>query len=370
MILLITWFCLLSNYFVIAPPMLMINHHQPVENATHVNSHLSNTNSKLLINRRDRFDINSYRSSWKFIDKHTVRVRFRLYESLLNTIVATRFLVRHLHSGNVRTFDEPHEIINSTITVYLHNMKHGRHIVCLLLYRSKLMLNPRHIFCQDIIFNFQRYGHHDMDVDEAVNTFVFLLTQYSIVVGILCLLQLIHAARKRRFLKTVYDKASALRNLMTENHTRKSTTDLNQQTHALEYLIYNLNRNALYNIDQMYLQSRNDDETDILPKSIHQEKEYDRYLKIPKHLRKHSIIPLLNRRRSLIAATKNFDDDEEIFDESDFDTRSYEEQSPSYKSVSHILEENKPWMAKLTDNGNIKHSILSSEPQLDRLHRL
>ena len=67
----------------------------------------------------------------------------------------------------------------------------------------------------------------------------------------LCTLQLTHVIRKRRLLRTVYDKANALRNYMMEHHLHgnKPSPDLNNRTHALEYLIYNLNRNSLYNFD-------------------------------------------------------------------------------------------------------------------------
>jgi len=384
MISLIIWFYLWSNFFVLAPPLLNIKHNLSLENLNFMNSHLSNTSSKILIKQRKtkpnrttteinlhQFDVNSYRSSWKFVDKHTIRVRFRLHESLLHSIISTRFVVRHQHSGHIETYDKPHEIINSTLTLYLHNLKHGRHIVCLLLYRSKLMLNPKYVFCQDIIFNFQKYGHHDTDADEHGNTFVFLLTQYSIVLGILCILQLIHTVRKRRFLRAVYDKANALRNLMTEHHhhsqENKSTIHLNPQTHALEYLIYNLNRNAIYNLDQIYMQKPNEDNVNLINSSLrpvaHHRTGYEKHLKIPNRLSKHSITPLLGRHRSLVTTNNNsLDLDEDIFDESDYDTGSYEERSVSFKSLSHILEENKPWMTRFTDNGSIQHSILSSAP--------
>jgi hypothetical protein len=229
------------------------------------------------------------------------------------------------------------------------------------------MLNPRHVFCQDIIYNFQKYGHHDMDVDEHRNTFFFLLTQYSIVVGILCVFQVVHATRKRRFLRAVYDKANALKHQMIEhyhhtNENKLSTTNINPHTNALEYLMFNLNRNALYNIDQLYGQTTNDDEDLIGNSAIsnHPQRQYGQYLNIPDQFRKDSMVTSFEHPRLL--ATAEFDED--IFDESDFDTRSYEEQSISYRSLSHILEENKPWMAKLTDNGTIQHTIVSSEDSI------
>lgn len=320
-----------------------------------MSSQLDIRNNRTIID--NHFDIKSYRSSWKFIDKNTIRVRFRLYESLLESIVVTRFLVRHLRTNFIQTFDKPHENINSTLTLYLQHMNQGRHIVCLLLYRSKLMLRPKYVFCQDIVYNFQKYGHQDMDFDEYRNTFVFLLTQYSIVLGILCILQLVYSARKRRLLRLVYHKANALRSLMSEHyrrtHIHRSSTDINSPSHALEYLIYNLNRNALCNIDQMYRDTTNvcDDSSNNSPRP-----EYNKYLKIPRRLSRTSITPYFRHRRLSVA----IDPSDEIFDENDFDTRSCEDQSASYKSVSHILEENKPWITKLTDSGTIQHIIASS----------
>jgi hypothetical protein len=377
MISLAIWLCLWLSFFVFAPPppsSLNIDQRRSLENLTHITSHLLNTNSAMLIKRRKtklnrtstainhhNFDINSYRSSWKFVDKNTVRIRFRLYESLLSSIKSTHFLVRHTHTGNIRTYNEPHEIMNSTLTLYLHHLKHGRHTVCLLLYASKLITNPKHIFCQDIIFNFHKYGHHDIDSEEYKNTFFFLLTQYAIVCGLLLILQLVHAARKRRFLGTVYAKANALRHTMMDYHHRghdhKSTPDLTNRTHALEYLIYNLNRKALYDFDQMYIPTINEDDVNLIidsPISTHQRTIYKKYLKLP------------NRTTR---TTTN--DSYELGEDNHFDTRSFEDQSLSYKSVSHILEANKPWITRLTDNGSVVQSLLSSESlQNNRVHHL
>ena len=381
MISLTIYICLWLNFFVLAPPSMDVNQRSSLENFTLITSYISNANfhhhhhqqQQTKNNRtitdinQQQFDISSYRSSWKFVDKNTIRVRFRLYESLLQSIKAQRFFVRHLQSNKIETYDEQNEIINSTLTLYLHDLKHGRHIVCLLLYRFKRMISPRYVFCQDIVFNFHKYGNHDIDSDDHGNTFVFLLTQYSIVLGFLCILQLVHAGRKRRFLRTVYEKANALRNLMSEYHHRsqetKSTRDINPQTHALEYLIYNLNRNVLDKSGQIYRGQTNIEEEDS-PLSNRQKSEYEKYLQIPRRLSRRSIAPLLEHDRLLA----KIDSDEEIFDESDFETQSYEEQSLSYKSVSHILEESKPWMVKLTDSGSIQHAILSSDSA--RVHHL
>jgi hypothetical protein len=179
------------------------------------------------------------------------------------------------------------------------------------------------------------------------------------VLGVLCILQLVYSARKRRLIRAVCHKANVLRNHMMEHHhhsqEHKSTPDLNNPKNAVEYLIYNLNRNALCNTDQINMTTPNANDLDN-PSIL------DKHLKVPNRLKKHSIIPLAVRRRSLVTTSnKNFDSEEDVFDESDFDTRSYEEQSSSFKSVSHILEENKPWMAKLIDDGSIQHAVLSSK---------
>jgi len=184
------------------------------------------------------------------------------------------------------------------------------------------------------------------------------------VLGVLCILQLVYSARKRRLIRAVCDKANVLRNHMMEHHhhhsqEHKPTPDLNNPKHAIEYLIYNLNPKALCNTDQINMTTPNVNDLDT-PSIL------DKHLKVPNRLKKHSIIPLAVRRRSLVTTSnKNFDSEEDdIFDESDFDTRSYEEQTPSFKSVSHILEENKPWMAKLIDDGSIQHAVLSSSKHM------
>lgn len=378
MISLTMWCFFWSTFLVRAPPSLNIHYSRSHGNLTPFVPHLINNHSKLLpiqqnikINHNrtnvnyQPFDINAYRSSWTFVDKNTVRVRFRLYESLLPSILATRFLVRHTRTNIVRTYDEQYEIINSTITLYLQNIQQGRHTVCLLLYTSKLMRNPRHIFCQDIVFNFHKYGHHDIDSDEYGNTFFFLLTQYAIVVGILIILQLVYSARKRRFLRAVYEKANSLRNFMLEHHRRlqdnKSTPDLNNHSHTLDYLIYNLNRDVLYNFDKGNLQSSEEtihtNEVNDSPLLNVSRRRHGKHLKIPSHLHQHSI---LKHRRSIpIITAENLDLHEEILDENELEIPAYEEESVSFKSISHILETNKPWMVKLQKNGNIEHSIVS-----------
>lgn len=320
-----------------------------------------------------QFDINTYRSSWKFVDKNTVRVRFRPHETLLPTVTVTRFLVRHIQTGFTQTYDGPHEFINSTFTLYLHNIKHGRHTVCLLLYTFRFVKTPKYVFCQEIIFNFHKYGHRDGDTDEYGNTFVFLLTQYSIVIGILCILQLVHAGRKRRFLQTVYEKASALRNLMVEYHHRspenKSTTaEGNSPSNALESLIYNLNRKALYDLDRMYLAPADEPDDVILlnrpPMVSRQRSNFDTHLKLPVRLDGHAESSL--HRRSVPAASAQY---RPRFAESDSETESDIEQSASFKSVSHILETNKPWMTRLADDGSLKHSIVPSpKPSRPQFH--
>ncbi|CAF3790465.1 unnamed protein product [Rotaria socialis] len=384
MISLTIWLLLWSIFVVLAPPSLNIHSSRSHRNLTLLSSNLSIDNSVILMKQhkmktdRNRTQINShyfnaesYRSSWTFVDKNTIRVHFQLSESLLESIVSTRFLVRHTRTNQIRTFDEHSEIINSTLTLYLHNIKHGRHTVCLLLYTSKFMENPNHIFCQDVIFNFQKYGHHDIDSDEYGNTFVFLLTQYGIVVGMLCILQLVHAARKRRFLRRVYEKVSAIRNYMLENHHRltenKPTTDLTTQSSTLESLIYNLSRSALYNYDELHMQPTMENNANIInqsPVTNRHRTGNNKNLKLPYILEEHSIKPSFEQQRSM-APTVNINDDldfdDDMLDENEFDTSAYEEQLLSFQSVSHILEENKPWVTKIADDGTIQHSILNSK---------
>lgn len=325
-----------------------------------------------------QFDLNSYRSSWKFVDKNTIRVRFRLLEHFLRGVHSIRFVTRHIHTGYTRTYDQAHESINSTFTLYLHNLKHGRHTVCLLLYSSKSMRNPRHIFCLDVVYNFHKYRHHDVDSDDHKDTVFFLLTQYAIVCGILCILQIVHTTRKRRILRALYDKANALRHATTERHHRpqepKCPADLAHRTHAIDYLIYNLDRNALYNFDQVYMHAPNvenasvsTDSPDIAPKKRAQKT----YLKLPSRTIEKTT-PLIDSRRPMAKHFDTIESDDEIttvpfFNESDCDTRSHEDHSISFKSLSHILEGSKPWMTRLADDGSVKHSLLSSTNRVQNL---
>ena len=382
--------CLSTNLIVFAPPAPKFHRTRSLENlsrtaslsllrirhstiAQPVNQTLPTPTDAHYPHHDGHFDINAYRSSWKFIDKTTLRVRFRLHESLVRSIQSSRFLVRHIQTGHVRTYDEPHEIINATFTLYLHDIKHGRHTVCLLLDTSKPLSNPKHIFCQDIVFNFHKYGHHDLDADDYRNTFIFLLTQYAIVSGILFILQLVHAARKRRLVETLYDKANALRHTRNEHHHRpghdskSASLEKVNRTGALNYLIYNLNRSQLYTTDDNEMHLIND------PSEVnHGKVVYEKQLRLPNRYTNASA-PLLASQQSM-ETNENLDFDPDTlhiayFDDSDFDTRSYEEQSLSFKSVSHILEASKPWLAKIADDGSVKHSLLDPS-QTCRARRL
>lgn len=335
------------------------------------------------------FDFSTYRSSWKFIDKNTIRVRFHLNPVFLHSVVSSRFLIRHLQSGQIRRYDESHEMINSTLTIYIHHLKHGRHMVCLLVYTSKYTANPRHIFCQDINNNFHKYGHTDMDSDDYRNTFFFLLTQYAIVCAILCVLQFAHVVRKQRILRTLYDKANALRQAMFDYHHQhrsqetnhnKSSPDLTTSTRAIECLIYNLDRRALYNFDQMYMRSSNVDDVSLINHSSdeNQEKNIRRRSRNASYCSLGNTKPLLQSQRSITKqdAIESEDEDPEdedtnmvVFRTDNLDTRSHEDQSMSYKSISHILDGNKPWMVKMNDDGTIQHTVIHEEP-LTSAHRV
>lgn len=189
------------------------------------------------------------------------------------------------------------------------------------------------------------------------------------MIGILCILQLVHTGRKHRFLKLVNAKANALRNVMTEYHRRspenKSSADNgNIRTNALECLIYNLNRNVLFNLDQMYIPTANEDDGENTNNSspIIDQKRTKRgtFLKIPDRTDEYSKSSL--HRRSVAKTTNDLDSDEdEHSDESESEPRSDDEQSTSVKTLSHILEANKPWSTRLTDDGNIQHSILPTQ---------
>lgn len=313
------------------PPSILINHPDRFsfeKNSTHTNEQISPSRVSIISHT---FDINSYRSSWKFIDKDTIRVRFHLNEIFYQSNFFPRFLVRHLHTGQIRIYNESHELINSTLTIYLHNLKRGRHIICLYLYRKQLITKPRHIFCQDLINNFRKYGHLDIDTDEHGNTVFFLMTQYSIVISLLCLLQLAHSIRKRRFWNYVYEKLNMWRNVSGENSSSPKTQ---QHSRTLEYLIYNFNRNALVNWNNTY----------------NQEPNRTQFLEVPN----------LRKRHSVFQDDNNDDDYEEDFHPGP----SAEEESLSYQFVSHILEESKPWIVKLNEDGTTQHQVYRTQARV------
>jgi hypothetical protein len=351
------WMCLVSAVLIHAPPLVIVDRQQSSTDLTlfqsQTTTRISNISTDDIIlttHRTDhrRFDVNSYRSSWKFVDKQTIRVRFHFEHSFLHSMQSVRFIVRHIQTGHTLTYDNAHERFNSTLTLYVQNIKYGRHTVCLLIYTLKSMITPRHVFCQDIINNFHKYGHHDVNADEHRNTFLFLLTQYAIVCGMLCLLQLIHAGRKRRFIRILYEKAHGLRQTMMDYHHRsqetKSTIDFNSRTRGIEYLIYNFDRNALNN--------------DLLTSDEH----IDVRRTYSKLSRPSMEIPMLliDRHQSISNNDEQLSQFDTI-DEQSLPVRTRDEPSMSLKSVSHILDDSKPWLTRLTDDGNTEQALVASE---------
>ncbi|CAF1008735.1 unnamed protein product [Didymodactylos carnosus] len=349
-----------------------------------------------------------YESSWQFIDKHTVRVTFQLFGSLYPTSSAymkytARYNRTKLRELSIRPFESGE---NNTNIIYLEDVEHGKHSVCLLIYESRsvnntgkrLVPDPKNIFCQDIYFNYHKYSHPEQRDIDTKHSFSVIVFQYAIVCGILCFLHIVHSIRKRRIFKIMrqmlFPKANLLRDVMSSNSFETNTSSNMKMFHpalnntqiieedeeqsligvknnmiplkrVTDLLIYDLNKTALLLSESLgVLLDSNDQDTNTTstilntdpPARKHLTPAYATHLSLPSRRSSCSHSSPFSRRSvqhddhqsvtfDIGGTSGNEDENNFDFDENIVPD---EEQTPSFQSMVHILEASKPWSTRVS----------------------
>ena len=180
-----------------------------------------------------------YELDWKFIDKYSIRVTFDLYSlprsliesnvyshsnkqkwNLLGTMTTMPsnslksifsleyflFLVRPHHQNreiilnmdkltlrNTTSRPYPHFSNSLRLTSLNH---HEKYSVCICYYqKNSSSKTPDLLLCQDVINNYEKFSDLRADLKHGL---VFITTQYSIIIGLLIVLQTVYSIRQRR----------------------------------------------------------------------------------------------------------------------------------------------------------------------------
>ncbi|CAF2363759.1 unnamed protein product [Rotaria sp. Silwood2] len=180
-----------------------------------------------------------YEIDWSFIDKDTIRVAFDLFsipKSLIENNIYSEKIERKLNllatmttmpSSSlksiflleyflfiIRPYNQNREIIlkmeklslkNTTSRSYPHfsnslrltSLNHNeKYTVCICYYQTNISTKaPDLLLCQDVINDYAKFAHLKADPRHGL---FFITTQYSIIIGLLVVLQSIFSIRKRR----------------------------------------------------------------------------------------------------------------------------------------------------------------------------
>ncbi|CAF0947395.1 unnamed protein product [Didymodactylos carnosus] len=359
-----------------------------------------------------------YKSSWGFLNKHTVRVTFQLFGSLQpKSSDYMKYIARHIHSGTLREYSiQPYKSNkNNTNTIHLQDIEHGKHSICLLIYASRslnsvdkqLAKEPKNIFCQDIYFNYHRYGHLEHTGAGDANAVFFMITQYAIVSVILFILQIAYSIQKYRKLKTMHHHIfpklkHAISSESFETHKKgmlrmfqailthkqpiiqRGVRDYDTGKHQLrqqivkdvgnktmpskrvrDISVYDASKTTLLPNKRLYVVPDTKDpssKTTWTKMNINSSSEKHYTPAYKTHLLLPSPYSSYSNSSSLSQQPYEHDDDDDnavtfevgdtsgIEDENGFHSNivSYDEQTPSFQSMAHILDASKPWSPRLS----------------------
>ncbi|CAF1203698.1 unnamed protein product [Rotaria sordida] len=180
-----------------------------------------------------------YEIDWGFIDKDTIRVIFDLFSIPISLIKNNVYSKKNEHKSNllatmttrpsrslkrisslkyfhfiIRPYHQNREIIlkteklsskNTTLRPHPHfsnslrltSLNHNeKYSICICYYQTNISTKPPDLLlCQDIINDYAKFAHLRTDPKHGL---LFITTQYSIIIGLLVVLQSIFTMRKRR----------------------------------------------------------------------------------------------------------------------------------------------------------------------------
>ncbi|CAF3131915.1 unnamed protein product [Rotaria socialis] len=231
---------------------------EEIKNEVFVNDLLETVNESSVVLIPETHQGPHYEIDWNFIDKDTIRVKFDLYslpKSLMDNNIRTEskksktnllatmttmpssslkslysleyflFIIRphnknreivlkmeKLNSRNTTSRPYPHFANSLRLTSLNH---HEKYSVCIYYYKNNVSMKfPDLLLCQDIINDYAKFAHLKADAKHGL---VFIGTQYSIIIGLLVVLQSVYSMRKRRITEYISQ------HLTTTAHSIRST---------------------------------------------------------------------------------------------------------------------------------------------------
>jgi hypothetical protein len=323
-----------------------------------------------------------YEANWTFINKETVRIVFSLFSisklsneknssnknikkinlfpnmisipsRSIQSIYSLKyflFTIRQYKTNTEKVIQKIEPLILKTTP--LRNYEHfsnslllsrlnpkERYSICIYYYQNNSSIEmPNFIICQDLMHDHLKHSVHGL---------LFILTQYSIILGILIVLQGLYSMKKRRLAHIVHqrlmDKAQRLcSRLSSVSLIRQSCSSmdatLEQQTNAI---------NGHINHEENKLKKRIISSPAIVLNEpsiiVNNGDEHEPFLKLSS---------AKNHVHFVLGLDGGFDDNEseDILSDTTLNLRSppthsepYDDRSDAFLSMAHILDTNKPW---------------------------
>lgn len=348
-----------------------------------------------------------YEIDWVFIDKDTIRVSFELF-SLPKTLISNNLyseptegksnifatmttmpsrLLKSISSleyflYTIRPYNQHREIIlkmekltlkTTPLKPYPHysnalrlsSLNHyEKYSICICYYKTNTSnISPDFVICQDVINDYAKFSHLRADAKHGL---VFITTQYSIIIGLLVVLQSVFTMRKRRITQYIAQHvATTAHNIRT---TLSSVSLVRQSFSSLDAA----HEQQHHHTNNSHCSPREptiNEEDSEKPKTSHQSptiiiNQVSTSMNDGAHSSDETE-PFLQRISSknhvhfLLGPGEGSDDDHE-FEEADthrtVDSTSspkraepYDDQADALLSMAHILDTNKPW-SRYTDH--------------------
>ncbi|CAF1189836.1 unnamed protein product [Rotaria sordida] len=348
----------------------------------------------------------NYEIDWGFIDKDTIRVIFDLFSipisliknnvyseknerksNLLATMTTTpstslkkisslkyfHFIIRpynqnreiilkkeKLSSKNTTLRPHPHFSNSLRLTSLNHNEKYS---ICICYYQTNISTKPPDLLvCQDIINDYAKFAHLRTDPKHGL---LFITTQYSIIIGLLVVLQSIFTMRKRRITEFISQHlAVTAQNIRTTlssvSLVRQSFSSLDaaaeqQQQQQQRSTNSQTNQRELTDLELKRIKKRNISSPAIVVNQLTvptndgaiSSDETEPFLKR---------IPSKNHVHFLLGPGEGSDNDDDDNENEGSETNKtlnsqltpthgepYRDQADALLSMAHILDTNKPW---------------------------
>lgn len=272
------------------------------------------------------------------------------------------FIIRPYHSNREIVLKmEKLNIKNTTSIKYNHFSNilrltalnhHEKYSVCICYYQTNTPTKSPDLFlCQDIINDYGKFSHLRADPKHGL---VFIITQYSIILALLFVLQSVFTMRKRRIAQyigqIVSNKAHSFRTTLSSvSLGRQSFSSLEaaaaeQQQHATDG--HAIPREVKIN-EESGLKKRIISSPAIvisepatpMNHGANSSDETEPFLKL---------IPSKNHVHFLLGPNDGSDDDDENLESENTDGNTtqrepYDDQGDALLSMAHILDTNKPW---------------------------